>query len=90
MQLCGVTKKNCPPGVHTGEPISPDSGYIGDALKRVTGIQIDSSGNVWAANNYEENGLISGQENRGGQEVAVFIGLAAPVKTPLLGPVQQP
>ncbi len=90
MQMCGVKRNNCPPGVKTGEPISPDSGYVNDALKRVTGIQIDPSGNVWAANNYEENGLTTGQENPGGHEVVVFIGLAAPVKTPLLGPVMQP
>lgn len=99
MQLCGVKQHNCPPGIHTGDPISPiplsvdaDSGpgYANDALKRVTGIQIDPSGNVWAVNNYEENGLTTGQSNPGGHEVVVFIGLAAPVKTPLLGPVQRP
>ena len=91
MQLCGVKEQNCPPGVHTGDPVSPDSGFTSDALKRVTGIQIDTSGNVWAVNNYEEIGLLPpGQENPGGHEIVVFIGLAAPVKTPLLGPVQQP
>lgn len=91
MQLCGVKEQNCRPGVHTGEPFSLDSGYASDALKRVTGIQIDTSGNVWAVNNYEEIGLYPpGQENPGGHEIVVFIGLAAPVKTPLLGPVQQP
>ena len=90
MQLCGVKEENCPPGVHTGEPFSLDTGYTSDALKRVTGIQ-DTSGNVWAVNNYEEIGLLPpGQENPGGHEIVVFIGLAAPVKTPLLGPVQQP
>ena len=91
MQLCGVKEENCLPGVHTGEPFSLDTGYTSDALKRVTGIQIDTSGNVWALNNYEEIGMLSpGQENPGGHEIVVFIGLAAPVKTPLLGPVQQP
>lgn len=91
MQLCGVKEQNCPPGVHTGDPVSPDSGFTSDALKRVTGIQIDTSGNVWAVNNYEEIGLFPpGQENPGGHEIVVFIGLAAPVRTPLLGPVRQP
>lgn len=91
MQLCGVKEQNCPPGVHTGEPFSLDAGYASDALKRVTGIQIDTSGNVWVVNNYEEIGLFPpGLENPGGHEIVVFIGLAAPVKTPLLGPVQQP
>ena len=91
MQLCGVKEQNCPPGVRTGEPFSLDAGYASDALKRVTGIQIDPSGNVWVVNNYEEIGLLPpGLENPGGHEIVVFIGLAAPVKTPLLGPVQQP
>ncbi|WP_230987821.1 hypothetical protein [Bathymodiolus japonicus methanotrophic gill symbiont] len=88
MHLCGVKEENCLPGFHTGEPFS---GYTSDALKRVTGIQIDTSGNVWVVNNYKEIGLFPpGQENPGGHEIVVFIGLAAPVKTPLLGTVQQP
>jgi len=91
MMLCGVKEQNCPPGVHTGDPISPDEGFTSDALKRVTGIQGDTSGNVWAVNNYKEDGLLPiGLNNPGGNSVVVFIGLAAPVKTPLLGPVQQP
>ena len=91
MMLCGVKEQNCPPGVHTGDPISPDEGFTSDALKRVTGIQGDTSGNVWAVNNYKEDGLLPiGLNNPGGNSVVVFIGLAAPVKTPLLGPVRQP
>ena len=91
MQLCGVKEQNCPPGVHTGDPVSLDAGFTSDALKRVTAIQIDTSGNVWALNNFEEVGLLpAGQENPGGHEIVVFIGLAAPVNTPTLGPVRKP
>lgn len=67
MQWCGVKEQNCPPGVHTGDPVSLGAGFASDALKRVTGIQIDTSGNVWALNNYEGIGLLPpGQENSGG------------------------
>jgi hypothetical protein len=89
MQLCGVREENCPPGVHTGDPVSPDSGYYSNALQRVTAVQIDPSGNVWATNNWILEGFTN-TDNPGGHEVAVFIGLAAPVKTPLLGPVERP
>jgi hypothetical protein len=84
MQLCGV-RGACPPGVATGDPISPDSGYQFDGLTRNTGIQIDPSGNVWLANNWIIDAFTH-LTNPGGHEVAVFIGLAKPVKTPLIGP----
>lgn len=91
MQLCGVRDDLCPPGVDTGDPISPDTGYFSDALARVTGVQIDPSGNVWAVNNWLLDAFdILDIKNPGGHEVVVFIGLAAPVKTPLIGPPEQP
>lgn len=80
--LCGPRPETCPPGVGTGDPISPDGGYSSDALLRNTGVQIDPSGNVWLANNWD---LVPVQSNPGGRSVAVFIGLATPVKTPLVG-----
>jgi len=89
MQLCGVKEENCPPGTSTGDPVSLDEGYFSDALERVTAVEIDPSGNVWATNNWTLNGF-DHQENAGGHEVVVFIGLAAPIKTPLIGPPEQP
>ncbi len=84
--LCGARPTACPPGLHTGEPISPaGTGYTSDGLERNTAVQIDPSGNVWLVNNWRTVPL---QTNPGGHEVVVFIGLAAPVRTPLLGPPQ--
>ncbi|MCZ6791456.1 MAG: NHL repeat-containing protein [Candidatus Dadabacteria bacterium] len=85
-QLCGAAPENCPPGSQTGDPISPDGGYFFDGLVRNTGVQIDPSGNVWLANNWE---IIADPENPGGKELVVFIGLAKPVQAPLIGPPQK-
>jgi len=91
MQLCGVVEANCPPGVRTGDPISPDSGYTFDGLVRNTAVQIDPSGNVWLTNNWILEAFENDhQNNPGGHELVVFIGLAAPIKTPLIGPPQRP
>ena len=80
--FCGATPENCPPGLQTGDPIAP-GGYSSDALVRNTGVQIDPSGNVWLTNNWE---ILAIPQNPGGHEIVVFIGLAKPVKTPLIGP----
>jgi streptogramin lyase len=82
-ELCGARPQNCPPGFQTGEPISPEGGYFFNGLKRITGVQIDPSGNVWLTNNWE---IIAVPQNPGGHEMVVFIGLAKPVKAPLIGP----
>ena len=87
--FCGARPWNCPPGSTTGTPISPPTGYTSDGLTRVTGVAIDPSGNLWAVNNWILDAP-SNQQNPGGHELVVFIGVAAPVKTPLIGPPQQP
>ena len=82
-QFCGMDTSKCPPGKQeVGQAISPPNGYTSDALMRNTGISIDPSGNVWLANNWKE---ISVQNNPGGNSIAVMIGAAGPVKTPLIG-----
>ncbi len=86
-ELCGSRPSKCPPGLQTGDAISPDTGYTFDGLTRNTGVAIDPSGNVWLANNWR---TVAVQTNPGGHELVVFIGLAAPIKTPLIGPPQQP
>ncbi len=80
-QLCGAQPENCPPGAQTGDPISPEEGYFFDGLTRSTAVSVDPSGNVWATNNWE---VFANQENPGGNAVVVFIGLAKPIKTPLI------
>lgn len=85
--LCGADPSNCPPEFNTGDPISPAGGYIFEGLTRNTGVQIDASGNVWLANNWE---IVPVPTNPGGHQLVVFIGLATPVKTPLIGPPERP
>lgn len=88
-ELCGTSPQNCPPGKRrTGAPISPArTGYAFDGLVRNTGVAIDPSGNVWVANNWKNVPL---QTNPGGYQVVAFLGLAAPIETPLIGPPEQP
>ncbi len=63
---------------HTGVPLSPDSGYKADGnLLLPYGLAVDASGNLWVTN-YATNSVVE------------FVGIAAPVKTPLIGPPQQP
>ena len=50
-------------------------------------VMIDASGNVWMANNWLRDIDL---ENPGGHELVVFLGLAAPIKTPLIGPPERP
>jgi hypothetical protein len=91
-----VRLETCPPGLKTGDPISPPGGYIG-GLQIITDVEIDSAGNVWVANNWDRPDI--GFEKLpqealstrfGGNGAVVFFGLAKPVRTPLIGPVQSP
>jgi streptogramin lyase len=95
-QLCGVRIETCPPGLKTGDPISPPGGYTG-GLQIITDVEIDPAGNVWVANNWDRPDI--GFEKLpqealstrfGGNGAVVFFGLAKPVRTPLIGPVQSP
>jgi hypothetical protein len=82
--FCGVDTSKCPPTRQTvGAPISPDvTGYESKALDRNTGVAIDPSGNVWLANNWKEFPL---PNNPGGNSIAVLVGAAGPLKTPVIG-----
>jgi sugar lactone lactonase YvrE len=62
-----------------GIPLSPAAGLGTDAqLGSPFALAIDESGNLWVSNSNAAN------------TVTVFVGLATPVKTPLLGPSQLP
>jgi hypothetical protein len=94
--LCGARPGNCPPGMKTGDPISPPSGHIG-GLQIITDVAIDPAGNLWVANNWDrpDEGFKKAPElalstRFGGNGTVVFFGLAKPVKTPLIGPVRAP
>jgi len=84
--LCGARPSTCPVGT-TGAAISPDGGYPFDGLQRNTGVQVDPSGNVWLTNNWIK---VPVQTDPFGDGLVVFLGLAAPVRSPLVGWPQQP
>lgn len=62
--------------------------FSNPALQHLTALQIDSSGNVWVANNWSLE--TTPEQVIGGDGVVQFIGLAAPVATPLIGPPAVP
>jgi hypothetical protein len=87
-ELCGSETQNCPPGKrHVGAAISPASGYGFDGLIRNTGVIVDPSGNVWLANNWKNAPI---QTNPGGYQIVAYLGLAAPVRSPAIGPPTAP
>ncbi len=92
--LCGVRTETCPPGFKTGDPISPPGGYVG-GLQIITDVDVDPAGNLWMANNWDrpDEGFKEVPDEAlstrwGGNGAVVFFGLAKPVRTPLIGPVQ--
>jgi streptogramin lyase len=94
--LCGVRTENCPPGMKTGDPISPPLGYVGGGLQMEVDVDVDPAGNVWVTNNWQDIDSCVGTPIEGlstrcaGQGVVVFYGMAKPVHVPLIGPAHQP
>jgi len=86
--FCGADPSQCPPGIGMGQPISPDEGYMSDALDRVTGGGVDPSGNIWILNNWKKAGAGPPvyNTNPGGNSFVIVPGAAAPIQTPLIGP----
>ena len=93
-QLCGVRTETCPPGMKTGDQISPPGGYVGGGLQMQTDIDIDPAGDVWAMNNWQEvdscyaNPPEALSTRCGGQGVVIFYGMAKPVRAPQIGPAR--
>jgi hypothetical protein len=84
-RFCGSNTSKCPAGLqHVGDPISPSTGYRSDAFVRITGGEVDPSGNIWMTGNWkiEVNPFVNPGEN----SVVIAIGAAGPVKTPVIGP----
>jgi hypothetical protein len=96
VELCGVRTENCPPGMKTGDQISPPGGYVGGGLQMQTDLAISPSGDVWVTNNWQDIDSCYGKPPEalstrcGGQGVVVFYGMAKPVRVPQIGPVRQP
>ena len=96
VELCGFRTEHCPPGVHTGDAISPVGGYVGGGLQMQVDSQIGPAGDVWVTNNWQYYPAALGKVDEAlstlgaGQGVVVFYGMAKPVKVPLIGPPRQP
>jgi len=94
VQLCGFSTENCPPGMKTGDAISPPGGYVGGGLQLQVDIGVGPAGDVWVTNNWQDTASCYGKPEEGastrcgGQGVVVFFGMAKPVKTPLIGPAR--
>ncbi len=95
-QLCGVRTGNCPPGMKTGDQISPPGGYVGGGLQMQTDLAIGPAGDVWVMNNWQNIDSCFGVPPEpvstlcGGQGVTIFFGMAKPVRAPQIGPAAQP
>jgi hypothetical protein len=96
VELCGFRTEHCPPGVHTGDAISPVGGYVGGGLQMQVDADVGPAGDVWITNNWQYWPSAFGKPDEAlstltaGQGVVVFYGMAKPVKTPLIGPPRQP
>ena len=96
VELCGFRSEHCPPGVKTGDAISPPGGYVGGGLQLQVDVGIGPAGDVWVTNNWQDYEDAMGKVDEAlqtlgaGQGVVVFYGMAKPVKTPLVGPPRQP
>jgi hypothetical protein len=96
--LCGARTENCPPGIKTGDQISPPGGYVGGGLQRLTDLAISPAGDVWVMNNWQvtDSCFLNTNKNEalstscGGNGVTIFFGLAKPVRAPQIGPARQP
>jgi hypothetical protein len=96
VELCGVRTETCPPGMNTGDQISPPGGYVGGGLQMQTDIAVGPAGDVWAMNNWQDIGSCIGKPQEalstrcGGQGVTIFYGMAKPVRVPQIGPARAP
>src|SRR5215813_2874809 len=95
VELCGVRTEHCPPGVHTGQQISPPNGYVGGGMQMLTDIAVDPAGNVWAMNNWQDVDVCVSKPppealstRCGGQGIVIFYGMAKPVQAPQIGPAR--
>lgn len=56
-------------------------------LMRLTSVNTDMAGNVWAANNWKPSSL-NDTSNPGGDGMVVFVGIATPTRAPSNGPAK--
>ena len=92
--MAGDKTKGHPADTKTGDAIHV---FQSGSIQILTDVAVDPAGNVWAANNWNLiEAVISKDPARptstwgGGTGITVIYGVAAPVKTPLMGQVRQP
>src|SRR5271155_498873 len=92
--MAGEDTKGHPAGTKTGNVIHQ---FQSGSIQMVTEVAVDPAGNVWAANNWNaQDAVMAYDPSRptstwgGGSGITVIYGVAAPVKTPLMGTVRQP
>ena len=96
VHLCGFRTENCPPGMKTGDAISPPSGYVGGGLQLQVDVGIGPAGDVWVTNNWQDHNVCYGKPAEpistrcAGEGLVAFFGMAKPVHAPLIGPAHQP
>lgn len=90
-QICGFRTETCPPGMTTGDPITPSEGYVG-GLQIVAPIGVDPAGNVWVGNGWDDTKTGFSEDPDEAQStrfpastIVVFYGAAKPVITPVVG-----
>jgi len=90
--MAGEDTKGHPAGVKMGDVIHQ---FQSGSIQMVTEVAVDPAGNVWAANNWNvQDGVMAYDPSRtistwgGGSGITVIYGVAAPVKTPLMGAVR--
>ena len=92
--MAGDDTKGHPAGTKAGDVIHQ---FQSGSIQMITEVAVDPAGNVWAANNWNQQDAVMAYEPArptstwgGGSGITVIYGVAAPVETPLMGPVQQP
>jgi hypothetical protein len=91
-ELCGARTETCPPGMKTGDAISPTGGWKGGGMQMLVDASIDPAGNVWVSNNWQDPAACYAKSDEslstrcGGQGMTVFYGMAKPVRAPQIGP----
>jgi streptogramin lyase len=90
--MAGENTKGHPAGTKTGDVIHQ---FQSSSIQMITEVAVDPAGNVWAANNWnDQQAVMAYDPDRptstwgGGSGITVIYGVAAPVKTPLIGHVR--
>ena len=90
--MAGEDAKGHPAGTKAGDVIHQ---FQSGSIQMITEVAIDPAGNVWAANNWNDQQAVMAYDPArptstwgGGSGITVIYGVAAPVKTPLMGQVR--